>query len=78
MFQGKSLFIPLRLLLTGKLHGPDMGSSVLLLYKAGKSGATAPEFGFVTLDDRLNFVREVEWTSTQKDQPVLESAASSP
>ncbi|CAI9110437.1 OLC1v1010456C1 [Oldenlandia corymbosa var. corymbosa] len=72
--KGKALFMPLRLLLTGKLHGPDMGTSIVLLYKAGKSGAVAPGHGFVALDERLNLLRDVEWTSIQKDQEVVESA----
>lgn len=76
--QGKSLFMPLRVLLTGKLHGPDMGSTVVLLYKAGKSGAVAPQVEFVTLDQRFNLLKAVEWASLQKDQPVLESATSVP
>ncbi|KAL3514923.1 hypothetical protein ACH5RR_021825 [Cinchona calisaya] len=76
--KGKSLFMPLRVLLTGKLHGPDMGSTVLLLYKAGKSGAVAPQVEFVTLDQRFKLLREVEWTSFQNDQPVLQSATTAP
>ncbi|CAK7355535.1 unnamed protein product [Dovyalis caffra] len=33
--QGKSLFMLVRVLLTGKLHGPDIGSSIILLHQAG-------------------------------------------
>ncbi|CAK7349667.1 unnamed protein product [Dovyalis caffra] len=32
---GKSFFMPLRVLLSGKLHGPDMGSCIILLHQAG-------------------------------------------
>lgn len=67
--------MPLRVLLTGKLHGPDMGSSVLLLHRAGTSGVVAPEFGFVTLEERFKMLREIEWEALNKDQPLLESAA---
>ncbi|KAF5186321.1 Glutamate--trna ligase [Thalictrum thalictroides] len=73
--KGKSLFMPLRLLLTGKLHGPDMVSSILLLYKAGKNGLIAPQAGFLTLDERFKILREVDWEGFNKDQPPLESAA---
>ena len=52
--------MPLRVLLTGKLHGPDMGSTVLLLYKAGKAGAVASQVEFLTLDQRCNLLREIE------------------
>lgn len=66
--------MPLRVLLTGKLHGPDIGSSVVLLYKAGKSGIVASQVGFVTLDERFKMLREVDWESFSKDPPILESA----
>ncbi|KAL2479258.1 Glutamate--tRNA ligase [Forsythia ovata] len=71
--KGKSLFMPLRVLLTGKLHGPDMGAGVLLLYRAGSSGVIAPQAGFVTLDERFKILREVEWQSFSKDNPIMES-----
>ncbi|OIW18850.1 hypothetical protein TanjilG_25293 [Lupinus angustifolius] len=74
--KGKSLFMPLRLLLTGKLHGPDMGASVLLLHKAGKSGIVAPEVGFVTLEERFEMLRQVNWETLSKDHPVKETATS--
>lgn len=65
--------MPLRLLLTGKLHGPDMGLSILVLYKAGKLGAVAPETEFVSLDERFKLLRDIEWTSILKNQEqVLE------
>ncbi|KAA8535909.1 hypothetical protein F0562_028387 [Nyssa sinensis] len=73
--KGKSLFMPLRVLLTGKLHGPDMGASVIVLHRAGSCGGVAPQAGFVTLDERFKMLREVEWESFNKDQPVLESTA---
>lgn len=73
--KGKSLFMPLRVLLTGKLHGPDMGASVVLLYKAGSSDVVAPEAGFVTLDQRFKMLREINWETLSKDQPVKETAA---
>lgn len=73
--KGKSLFMPLRVLLTGKLHGPDMGASVLLLYKAGKYDVVAPEAGFITLDERFNMLRHIDWASFSQDQTLLESAA---
>ncbi|CAL5321527.1 unnamed protein product [Camellia sinensis] len=73
--KGKSLFMPLRVLLTGKLHGPDMGASVLLLHKAGSSNVVAAQAGFVTLDDRFKMLREIKWESFNSDQTVLESAA---
>ncbi|KHN30858.1 glutamate--tRNA ligase, chloroplastic/mitochondrial-like [Glycine soja] len=73
--KGKSLFMPLRLLLTGKLHGPDMGASVALLYRAGTSNVVTPESGFVTLDERFKMLRQIDWEALSKDQPVKETAA---
>ncbi|KAK7286931.1 hypothetical protein RJT34_22297 [Clitoria ternatea] len=75
--KGKLLFMPVRLLLTGKLHGPDMGASVVLLYKAGTSGIVAPEAGFVTLAERFKMLRQINWeTLSNKAQPVKETASS--
>ncbi|WVZ17582.1 hypothetical protein V8G54_010564 [Vigna mungo] len=74
--KGKSLFMPLRVLLTGKLHGPDIGASVVLLYKAGISDVVVPETGFVTLDERFKMLRQINWETLSKDQPVKETAAS--
>ncbi|XP_011088729.1 glutamate--tRNA ligase, chloroplastic/mitochondrial [Sesamum indicum] len=76
--KGKSLFMPLRVLLTGKLHGPDMGAGLLLVYKAGRCGVVAPRSGFVTLDERFKMLREIEWESFGKDNPAVESAEAVP
>ncbi|KAK6118709.1 hypothetical protein DH2020_047551 [Rehmannia glutinosa] len=73
--KGKSLFMPLRVLLTGKLHGPDMGAGLLLVFKAGKCGVVAPQSGLVTLDERFKILREVEWESLNKDNPTIEPAS---
>lgn len=67
--------MPLRVLLTGKLHGPDMGASILLLHKAGKSDIVAAETGFIPLDERFNMLRQLDWDSLSRDQPQLEPAA---
>lgn len=68
--------MPLRILLTGKLHGPDMGASVVLLHKAGTTDIIAPEAGFVTVDERFKILREINWETLSKDIPVKETAAS--
>ncbi|WCJ32856.1 Glutamate--tRNA ligase [Euphorbia peplus] len=73
--KGKSLFMPLRLLLTGKIHGPDMAASVILLHKAGTSGVVGPEAGFVSLNDRFEILRQVHWETLNKDQPAPSAAA---
>lgn len=70
--------MPLRVLLTGKLHGPDMGSTVLLLHMAEACGVVAPEAGFVTLNERFQMLRQLDWEALINDQPLLESAATIP
>lgn len=59
--------MPLRVLLTGKLHGPDMGGSISLIYKAGQSGAVNPQSGFVSLDERFKILKEVDWDTLNKE-----------
>lgn len=65
--------MPLRVLLTGKLHGPDMGGSILLIYKAGINGDIVnPQIGFVTLDERFRMLKELDWEALkalQEAQP---------
>lgn len=67
--------MPLRVLLTGKLHGPDMGASILLLHEAGKSDVVAAEAGFIPLDERFNMLRQLDWNSLRQDWTRLEPAA---
>ncbi|CAL5024380.1 unnamed protein product [Urochloa decumbens] len=66
--KGKGLFMPLRVLLTGKLHGPEMGGSMALIHKAGICGAVTPQSNFVTLDERFRILKEVDWESLAKEQ----------
>lgn len=72
--KGKALFMPLRVLLTGKLHGPDMGAGIILLHKAGTTSIVNPQFGFVTLDERFKLLREIDWESFRADPAALEPA----
>ncbi|CAN6454159.1 unnamed protein product [Victoria cruziana] len=66
--KGKALFMPMRVLLTGKLHGPDMGSSICLLHKAGRCGVITNEVGFKTLDERFKILRDIDWDAISKDK----------
>ncbi|KAK9004571.1 hypothetical protein V6N11_042036 [Hibiscus sabdariffa] len=59
----------------GKLHGPDMGSSVILIYKAGNHGVVARQTGFVTLKERLEMLRQLDWEAVKQDHPAMEPAA---
>lgn len=66
--------MPLRVLLTGKLHGPEMGSGMLLVYQGSSSGIVSPHCIFVTLDKRLEAIKEIQWDLLNKDQPAVESS----
>eukprot|EP00605_Chrysophyceae_sp_TOSAG23-4_P001802 GSChrysophyteH1.ASY1.ANO1.1992.1 assembled CDS len=50
--KGKNLFHPLRIALTGRLHGPDVGDQVLLLYEA--ANVASP---LVDLPHRIGILR---------------------
>jgi glutamyl/glutaminyl-tRNA synthetase len=52
--KGKGLFHPIRLALTGRMSGPDVGEQVKLLHLAG-AGATA----VVGLEERVKALKEV-------------------
>lgn len=69
--------MPLWVLLTGKLHGPNMGASIILIHKAGKSDAVAAEAGYIPLDERFEMLRQIDWDSLNRDQPQLEPTATS-
>ncbi|CAN8251706.1 unnamed protein product [Cochlearia groenlandica] len=74
--KGKSLFMPLRVLLTGKLHGPEMATSIVLIHKAGSPGIVVPQAGFVSMEERFKILREVNWEALNKgDNVPLESTA---
>lgn len=60
--------MPLRVLLTGKLHGPEMGGSMALIHKAGICGAVTPQSNFITLDERFRILKEVDWDALVKEQ----------
>ncbi|KAJ7528699.1 hypothetical protein O6H91_15G014800 [Diphasiastrum complanatum] len=59
--KGKRLFMPVRVLLTGKMHGPDIGSAVLLIHKAQKSGAVNLRAGLIPISGRIEMLKEVDW-----------------
>ncbi|VVB17956.1 unnamed protein product [Arabis nemorensis] len=77
--KGKSLFMPLRVLLTGKLHGPEMATSIVLIHKAGSPGIVAPQAGFVSMEERFKILREVDWEALNKGESApLESPSPVP
>lgn len=68
--KGKSLFMPLRVLLTGKLHGPEMATSIVLIHKAGSPGIVAPQAEFVSMEERFKILREMDWEAFNKGESV--------
>jgi len=53
--KGKNLFHPLRLCLTGRMSGPDVGDQLKLLSQS--EGIISPQFPSVTLSDRIKYLR---------------------
>ncbi|GLJ16385.1 hypothetical protein SUGI_0277860 [Cryptomeria japonica] len=72
--KGKRLFMPLRVILTGKLHGPDIGATILFLHKAGNSGIIASSAGFITLEERLHVLRELDLKIFSEEKMAVSSA----
>lgn len=72
--KGKGLFMPLRVLLTGKLHGPDMGTTILLLQKAGNSAIITSRANFMTLEERIHVLRELDCKSFL-EETVIDSSS---
>lgn len=72
--KGKGLFMPLRVLLTGKFHGPDMGTTILLLHKAGNSAIITSRANFMTLEERIHVLRELDCKSFLEETVVDSSS----
>eukprot|EP00250_Pteridium_aquilinum_P019075 c24280_g3_i1 orf=227-2053(-) len=64
--KGKRLFMPIRLLITGKTVGPDIGSAVDLLYKAEISGMVSAKAGLVTFDERIKRLKAINWDNVSE------------
>eukprot|EP00475_Leptophrys_vorax_P005656 TRINITY_DN13403_c0_g1_i1.p1 TRINITY_DN13403_c0_g1~~TRINITY_DN13403_c0_g1_i1.p1 ORF type:complete len:525 (-),score=36.28 TRINITY_DN13403_c0_g1_i1:72-1460(-) len=58
--KGKRLFMPIRVLLTGRMHGPDVGETLLMLQRAEKDKALGANASLVTVDERLQRLRETD------------------
>ena len=57
--KGKGLFHPIRLALTGRMSGPDVGDQVKLLYLASSEDAI-PVGNYVTLEQRMKVLEGVD------------------
>lgn len=55
--------MPVRVLLSGGMKGPEVGSLLGLVREGETSGAVTPKAGLVPLADRIQILREVEWAT---------------
>lgn len=53
--KGKRLFMPMRVALTGRMHGPDVGEQLELL--AAEAGDVGPNAGYVPLAARMEALK---------------------
>ena len=61
--KGKGLFMPLRIALTGRTTGPDLGALVKVLQTAEESQVFSAPAGFVPLAERME--RLDKWIGSQ-------------
>ncbi|KAL3684264.1 hypothetical protein R1sor_002286 [Riccia sorocarpa] len=64
--KGKRLFMPVRIVLTGRMQGPDIGSTLALLKEGQTSGVVTPEAGLVPLEERKEILRSVDWSAVSQ------------
>ena len=53
--KGKGLFHPVRLALTGRMSGPDVGDQLVLIHSA--ASVLNPSFPYVPLMERINYLK---------------------
>lgn len=64
--------MPLRILLTGSTHGPDVGAILALVDKAGASGCVSGEVDLVTLPERLKLLGSISLEAlASKSEPAM-------
>jgi glutamyl-tRNA synthetase len=51
--KGKRLFMPMRIALTGRMAGPDVGEQLEVLAKLGSPAEVAEQGAYVPLEDRI-------------------------
>lgn len=58
--KGKRLFMPIRLLLTGSMQGPDVGTTLSLVEQS--EGVVSANVEVFRLEDRISALRQVNWS----------------
>lgn len=78
--KGKRLFMPVRVLLTGSMKGPEVGAVLDLVREGETTGSVTEKAGLVPLDARIKILREVDWaavtsklaeSASQETEPAL-------
>lgn len=64
--QGKKLFMPVRILLTGRMQGPDIGSTLALLKEGHSSGIVTAAASLVPLEQRIEILRAIDWSAVSQ------------
>lgn len=75
--KGKRLFMPIRILLTGSMQGPDVGSTLALLHLVHTNGIVAETVEFVPLGERMEKLKQVDWevVLAKKEEEGVEATA---
>jgi glutamyl-tRNA synthetase len=55
--------MPIRIALTGRMQGPDMGAILRLLREGETSSIITEKGSLVPLSERIKVLREVDWTA---------------
>lgn len=55
--------MPVRVLLTGGMKGPEVGALLGLVREGESSGAVTEKAGLVPLAERIQILKEVDWAS---------------
>jgi len=55
--------MPVRIALTGRMQGPEMGAILRLLREGETSGIITEKGSLVPLSERIKVLREVDWTA---------------
>ena len=64
--------MPIRILLTGAMGGPDVGSTLQILERAKE--VVTEKAGLVSLDERIGIIREMDWAQVLAQAEVTGSS----
>jgi glutamyl-tRNA synthetase len=69
--------MPVRICLTGRMQGPDIGSVLELLKEGESTGIVTSKGGLVPLAQRIQMLKDVDWSaipqeaSAPAESPIL-------